>query len=94
MDIKMINNQWLKGGFKTSALLILARADWLPNGEYGNSGGSMDLLNAPIMGYRRDESAQRVLRLTSAIAHRRPIPKAMATFLSLDSVIETQLIAN
>ncbi|MFO1365417.1 MAG: hypothetical protein U1E98_03585 [Moraxella osloensis] len=51
------------------------------------------LLDAPIMGYRHDESAQRVLRLTR---YRTPPTdtKGYGNLYQLDSVIETQLIAN
>ena len=55
--------------------------------------GQWHFLDAPIMGYRHDESAQRVLRLTR---YRTPPTdtKGYGNLYKLDSVIETQLIAN
>lgn len=55
--------------------------------------GQWHLLDAPIMGYRHDESAQRVLRLTR---YRTPPTdtKGYGNLYQLDSVIETQFIAN
>ena len=55
--------------------------------------GQWYLLDAPIMGYRHDESAQRVLRLTR---YRTPPTdtKGYGNLYKLDSVIETQFIAN
>lgn len=66
--------------------------------NYDNQGlktavGQWYLLDAPIMGYRHDESAQRVLRLTR---YRTPPTdtKGYGNLYKLDSVIETQFIAN
>ena len=55
--------------------------------------GQWHLLDAPIMGYRHDENAQRVLRLTR---YRTPPTdtKGYGNLYKLDSVIETQFIAN
>ena len=55
--------------------------------------GQWYLLDAPIMGYRHDETAQRVLRLTR---YRTPPTetKGYGNLYKLDSVIETQFIAN
>ena len=55
--------------------------------------GQWHFLDAPIMGYRHDESAQRVLRLTR---YRTPPTdtKGYGNLYKLDSVIETQFIAN
>nr|WP_309577442.1 hypothetical protein [Moraxella osloensis] len=55
--------------------------------------GQWHLLDAPIINYRHDESAQRVLRLTR---YRTPTTdtKGYGSLYQLDSVIETELIAN
>lgn len=54
--------------------------------------GQWHLLDAPIMGYRHDESAQRVLRLTR---YRTPPTdtKGYGKLYQLDSVIETKTLA-
>mgnify|MGYP000221002862 FL=1 len=54
--------------------------------------GQWYLLDAPIMGYRHDESAQRVLRLTR---YRTPPTdtKGYGNLYQLDSVIETKTLA-
>mgnify|MGYP002651294103 FL=1 len=54
--------------------------------------GQWHLLDAPIMGYRHDESAQRVLRLTR---YRTPPTdtKGYGNLYQLDSVIETKTLA-
>ena len=54
--------------------------------------GQWHLLDAPIMGYRHDESAQRVLRLTR---YRTPPTdtKGYGSLYQLDSVIETKTLA-
>ena len=54
--------------------------------------GQWYLLDAPIMGYRHDESAQRVLRLTR---YRTPPTdtKGYGNLYKLDSVIETKTLA-
>ena len=54
--------------------------------------GQWHLLDAPIMGYRHDESAQRVLRLTR---YRTPPTdtKGYGNLYKLDSVIETKTMA-
>ena len=54
--------------------------------------GQWHLLDAPIMGYRHDESAQRVLRLTR---YRTPPTdtKGYGKLYKLDSVIETKTLA-
>ena len=54
--------------------------------------GQWYLLDAPIMGYRHDESAQRVLRLTR---YRTPPTdtKGYGSLYQLDSVIETKTLA-
>lgn len=54
--------------------------------------GQWHLLDAPIMGYRHDESAQRVLRLTR---YRTPPTdtKGYGNLYKLDSVIETKTLA-
>lgn len=54
--------------------------------------GHWHLLDAPIMGYRHDESAQRVLRLTR---YRTPPTdtKGYGNLYQLDSVIETKTMA-
>lgn len=54
--------------------------------------GQWHLLDAPIMGYRHDESAQRVLRLTR---YRTPPTdtKGYGNLYQLDSVIETKTMA-
>lgn len=54
--------------------------------------GQWYLLDAPIMGYRHDESAQRVLRLTR---YRTPPTdtKGYGSLYKLDSVIETKTMA-
>lgn len=54
--------------------------------------GQWYLLDAPIMGYRHDESAQRVLRLTR---YRTPPTdtKGYGSLYKLDSVIETKTLA-
>jgi len=54
--------------------------------------GQWHLLDAPIMGYRHDESAQRVLRLTR---YRTPPTdtKGYGSLYQLDSVIETKTMA-
>lgn len=55
--------------------------------------GQWHLLDAPIINYRHNESAQRVLRLTR---YRTPPTdtKGYGNLYQLDSVIETQFIAN
>lgn len=55
--------------------------------------GQWHLLDAPIINYRHDESAQRVLRLTR---YRTPPTdtKGYGSLYQLDSVIEAQFIAN
>lgn len=54
--------------------------------------GQWHLLDAPIMGYRHDESAQRVLRLTRY--HTPPTDtKGYGSLYKLDSVIETKTMA-
>lgn len=55
--------------------------------------GQWHLLDAPIINYRHNESAQRVLRLTR---YRTPPTdtKGYGNLYKLDSVIETQFIAN
>lgn len=65
--------------------------------NYDNQGlktavGQWYLLDAPIMGYRHDESAQRVLRLTR---YRTPPTdtKGYGNLYQLDSVIETKTLA-
>ena len=65
--------------------------------NYDNQGlktavGQWYLLDAPIMGYRHDESAQRVLRLTR---YRTPPTdtKGYGNLYKLDSVIETKTLA-
>ena len=65
--------------------------------NYDNQGlktavGQWYLLDAPIMGYRHDESAQRVLRLTR---YRTPPTdtKGYGNLYKLDSVIETKTMA-
>lgn len=65
--------------------------------NYDNQGlktavGQWHLLDAPIMGYRHDESAQRVLRLTR---YRTPPTdtKGYGNLYQLDSVIETKTLA-
>ena len=65
--------------------------------NYDNQGlktavGQWYLLDAPIMGYRHDESAQRVLRLTR---YRTPPTdtKGYGSLYKLDSVIETKTLA-
>ena len=65
--------------------------------NYDNQGlktavGQWYLLDAPIMGYRHDESAQRVLRLTR---YRTPPTdtKGYGNLYQLDSVIETKTMA-
>ena len=65
--------------------------------NYDNQGlktavGQWYLLDAPIMGYRHDESAQRVLRLTR---YRTPPTdtKGYGNLYQLDSVIETNTLA-
>ena len=65
--------------------------------NYDNQGlktavGQWYLLDAPIMGYRHDESAQRVLRLTR---YRTPPTdtKGYGKLYKLDSVIETKTLA-
>ncbi|MCG8147738.1 META domain-containing protein [Moraxella sp. PS-22] len=65
--------------------------------NYDNQGlktavGQWYLLDAPIMGYRHDESAQRVLRLTR---YRTPPTdtKGYGSLYKLDSVIETKTMA-
>ena len=65
--------------------------------NYDNQGlktavGQWYILDAPIMGYRHDESAQRVLRLTR---YRTPPTdtKGYGNLYQLDSVIETKTLA-
>ena len=83
--------KWLKVALKPahwSCLPWLVAKRWILK----TAVGQWYLLDAPIMGYRHDESAQRVLRLTR---YRTPPTdtKGYGNLYQLDSVIETKTLA-